>query len=145
MRPSGDHDGAPVEEPGRSHHSQHKKSTLLRCVNGLEQIDGGAIHVGDVRVSNDDAMLRKLRLRVGMIFQQFNLFPHMTVDLEAANLRAFLAHHAHDAETPSRASTFDEQLMYPATQFHALDIDVPRSIPMRIGPRHIEYRADQLD
>jgi polar amino acid transport system ATP-binding protein len=55
------------------------KSTLLRCVNGLEQIDGGAIHVGDTHVSDDDAALRKLRRRVGMIFQQFNLFPHMTV------------------------------------------------------------------
>lgn len=55
------------------------KSTLLRCVNGLERIDGGTIHVGDVRVSSDDVALRKLRRRVGMIFQQFNLFPHMTV------------------------------------------------------------------
>jgi polar amino acid transport system ATP-binding protein len=55
------------------------KSTLLRCVNGLEQIDGGAIMVADAQLGNDELRLRALRLKVGMIFQQFNLFPHLTV------------------------------------------------------------------
>ncbi len=55
------------------------KSTLLRCINGLEQIDGGAIMVADAQLGNDELRLRALRLKVGMIFQQFNLFPHLTV------------------------------------------------------------------
>jgi len=55
------------------------KSTLLRCINGLETIDAGAINVDGVPVSSEDASLRKLRLKVGMVFQQFNLFPHMSV------------------------------------------------------------------
>lgn len=55
------------------------KSTLLRCVNGLEQIDGGAIMVADAQLGDDELRLRALRLKVGMIFQQFNLFPHLTV------------------------------------------------------------------
>ena len=55
------------------------KSTLLRCVNGLEQIDGGAIMVADAQLADDELRLRALRLKVGMIFQQFNLFPHLTV------------------------------------------------------------------
>ncbi len=54
------------------------KSTLLRCINGLETIDDGAIMVGDAHVGTDEIRLRALRLRVGMIFQQFNLFPHLT-------------------------------------------------------------------
>ncbi len=55
------------------------KSTLLRCINGLEQIDGGAIMVADAQLGADELRLRALRLKVGMIFQQFNLFPHLTV------------------------------------------------------------------
>ncbi|QGZ65627.1 amino acid ABC transporter ATP-binding protein [Paraburkholderia acidisoli] len=55
------------------------KSTLLRCINGLETIDGGTIDVAGTRLSADAAALRQLRLEVGMIFQQFNLFPHLTV------------------------------------------------------------------
>ncbi|GAA5233289.1 amino acid ABC transporter ATP-binding protein [Verticiella sediminum] len=54
------------------------KSTLLRCINGLESIDDGTIMVGDAHVGTDEVRLRALRLRVGMIFQQFNLFPHLT-------------------------------------------------------------------
>jgi len=55
------------------------KSTLLRCINGLETIDEGLISVGDVLLGRSEHELRELRLRVGMIFQQFNLFPHLSV------------------------------------------------------------------
>ena len=55
------------------------KSTLLRCINGLETIDEGLISVGDVLLGRSERELRELRLRVGMIFQQFNLFPHLSV------------------------------------------------------------------
>jgi polar amino acid transport system ATP-binding protein len=55
------------------------KSTLLRCINGLEQINGGEILVAGERVHARTTDLRKLREHVGIVFQQFNLFPHMTV------------------------------------------------------------------
>lgn len=56
------------------------KSTLLRCLNALETIDQGIIRVeGDV-VSGPGVDLNRLRRRVGMVFQSFNLFPHMTVE-----------------------------------------------------------------
>ena len=55
------------------------KSTLLRCINGLESVDGGAIMVADATLGDTELQLRRLRLKVGMIFQQFNLFPHLTV------------------------------------------------------------------
>jgi polar amino acid transport system ATP-binding protein len=54
------------------------KSTLLRCINGLETINAGSITVAGAQLLADDLHLRALRLKVGMIFQQFNLFPHLT-------------------------------------------------------------------
>ena len=54
------------------------KSTLLRTINGLEVIDDGVIIVDGKKISDRDADLLGLRLQVGMVFQQFNLFPHYT-------------------------------------------------------------------
>jgi polar amino acid transport system ATP-binding protein len=54
------------------------KSTLLRCLNGLEAYQSGKITVENTPVTQDETDLRTLRLRVGMIFQQFNLFPHLS-------------------------------------------------------------------
>ena len=55
------------------------KSTLLRCVNGLEPIQGGEIRLAEDRVSGPGVDLNRLRREVGIVFQSFNLFPHMTV------------------------------------------------------------------
>jgi polar amino acid transport system ATP-binding protein len=55
------------------------KSTLLRCINGLEQIHGGEIQLAGDRVSGPGVDLNKLRQQVGIVFQSFNLFPHMSV------------------------------------------------------------------
>ncbi|WP_415509432.1 glutamine ABC transporter ATP-binding protein GlnQ [Acetobacter sp.] len=54
------------------------KSTLLRCINALESIQGGALNVNGLSVAGNAADIRKIRLEAGMVFQQFNLFPHMT-------------------------------------------------------------------
>lgn len=55
------------------------KSTLLRCVNALEDIQEGKIIVDDDVVSGPGIDVNRLRRKVGMVFQSFNLFPHMTV------------------------------------------------------------------
>ena len=55
------------------------KSTLLRCINGLETFQAGSLAVDGLALTRDDAALRALRQRVGMIFQSFNLFPHLSV------------------------------------------------------------------
>ncbi|MFI1292746.1 amino acid ABC transporter ATP-binding protein [Streptomyces sp. NPDC020792] len=55
------------------------KSTLLRCVNGLEPIQGGRISLAGDVISGEGVDLVGLRRRVGIVFQSYNLFPHMTV------------------------------------------------------------------
>jgi polar amino acid transport system ATP-binding protein len=54
------------------------KSTLLRCINGLETFQSGAILADGIEVGGVNTNLRDLRRHVGMVFQQFNLFPHLT-------------------------------------------------------------------
>ena len=56
------------------------KSTLLRCVNGLEPIQGGTVRFEGTTVNDPNTDLRKLRQHVGIVFQSFNLFPHLTVE-----------------------------------------------------------------
>jgi polar amino acid transport system ATP-binding protein len=55
------------------------KSTLLRCINGLETIDGGEIRIHGDRITGPGVDVDALRRDVGIVFQSFNLFPHMTV------------------------------------------------------------------
>ncbi|NGZ74666.1 amino acid ABC transporter ATP-binding protein [Saccharibacillus sp. VR-M41] len=55
------------------------KSTLLRCLNFLEENNGGKIYIEGQAVDPKNDDLNKIREKVGMVFQQFNLFPHMTV------------------------------------------------------------------
>ncbi|MEU7691249.1 amino acid ABC transporter ATP-binding protein [Microbispora hainanensis] len=78
------------------------KSTLLRCVNLLETIDDGAIHldgteITDVRADPDD-----VRRRIGMVFQAYNLFPHMTV-LDNITLAPRKVHGVRPEEAEARA------------------------------------------
>jgi glutamate transport system ATP-binding protein len=55
------------------------KSTLIRCVNALERVQSGEVVVLGETITRSGVNLAKLRTRVGMVFQSFNLFPHMTV------------------------------------------------------------------
>ncbi len=55
------------------------KSTLIRCINRLEEHQQGQIIVDDIELTHDVRNIEKVRSEVGMVFQQFNLFPHLTV------------------------------------------------------------------
>ena len=55
------------------------KSTLIRCINRLEEHQRGHIVVDDIELTNDLKHIEQVRREVGMVFQQFNLFPHLTV------------------------------------------------------------------
>jgi len=61
------------------------KSTFLRCLNGLEEIDSGSIVIDGISLDDSKKNRLEIRKEVGMVFQQFNLFPHMTV-LDNVNL-----------------------------------------------------------
>ena len=55
------------------------KSTLIRCINGLEDIDDGTIIVDNIDILGSKKNLQMIRSEVGMVFQHFNLFPHLTI------------------------------------------------------------------
>ena len=55
------------------------KSTFLRCINMLEEVTDGAIYIENVKINDPKTNINAIRSEVGMVFQQFNLFPHMTV------------------------------------------------------------------
>ncbi len=55
------------------------KSTLIKCVNGLEPFDRGSLTVDGIAVGNRASDMTKLRARIGMVFQHFELYPHLTV------------------------------------------------------------------
>ena len=55
------------------------KSTMIRCINGLETHDSGRIVVDGVELGDDPRALARVRREIGMVFQSFNLFPHLTV------------------------------------------------------------------
>lgn len=55
------------------------KSTLLRCLNALEPIQGGVVRLGDESITHDSKNLTEIRQKIGMVFQSYDLFPHLTV------------------------------------------------------------------
>jgi len=55
------------------------KSTLIRCINRLEEHQKGTISVGGIELSNNIKNIEKIRTEVGMVFQHFNLFPHLSI------------------------------------------------------------------
>jgi glutamate/aspartate transport system ATP-binding protein len=72
------------------------KSTLIKCVNGLEPFQKGNITVDGVSVSNPKTNLPKLRARIGMVFQHFELFPHLTVTRNLTLPQVKVLHRARD-------------------------------------------------
>ena len=63
------------------------KSTLMKCVNLLEQVDDGQIWLADTDITDPRVKQDEIRSRIGVVFQQFNLFPHMSV-LDRIGMRA---------------------------------------------------------
>jgi len=88
------------------------KSTLIRCINRLESHEAGEIIVDGVTLSDSKDSLEKIRGNVGMVFQQFNLFPHLTV-LENLTLgpRRVLGLSEEDAK--ARAMTYLKRVQIP--------------------------------
>ena len=64
------------------------KSTLIRCINRLEEHQKGNIIVDGTEISEDTKNIEQVRAEVGMVFQQFNLFPHLYIAVSYTHLRA---------------------------------------------------------
>src|SRR5574339_494983 len=73
------------------------KSTLVRLVNGLEPYQAGRVAVDGIELGNDAKAIEAVRLEVGMVFQSFNLFPHLTA-LENLTLRS--EEHTSELQSP---------------------------------------------
>jgi polar amino acid transport system ATP-binding protein len=78
------------------------KSTLLRCLNLLEQIDDGTIHFEGREISDPLVPAREVRARMGMVFQAYNLFPHLTV-LDNCTLAPMKVHGVSRRDSEERA------------------------------------------
>jgi polar amino acid transport system ATP-binding protein len=85
------------------------KSTLLRCVNLLEPIDEGQVFFEGREITRKGADVSAVRQRIGMVFQQFNLFPHLTV-MDNLTLAARRIKHRPRAEAEERARTLLERV-----------------------------------
>ena len=88
------------------------KSTLIRCVNGLEMAQSGDLNVASVDLVKEPKSIRTVRSQVGMVFQQFNLFPHLTVlrNLTLAPMRTL---NLSQSEANERAMHYLERVKIP--------------------------------
>jgi ABC-type polar amino acid transport system ATPase subunit len=98
------------------------KSTLIRTVNALEGFQSGEIKVAGIRLTRDQSVVEDIRRRVGMVFQQFNLFPHLTVlencalplrlvrGLSAVEARDRSMHYLSKVRIPEQATKYPAQL-----------------------------------
>ena len=95
------------------------KSTLIRCINRLEAHQEGSIVVDGIELTNDLRNIEKIRSEVGMVFQQFNLFPHLTVlqnvTLAPINVRKWSRDRAEEVamEQLERVKIPEQALKYP--------------------------------
>ncbi|WP_293209209.1 amino acid ABC transporter ATP-binding protein [Parvibaculum sp.] len=88
------------------------KSTLIRCINHLEPHDEGGIVIDGVELTDDLKRIDEVRREVGMVFQQFNLFPHMTV-LENCTLAPLWVRKMPEAEARELAMKYLERVQIP--------------------------------
>ncbi|WP_052249095.1 amino acid ABC transporter ATP-binding protein [Leisingera sp. ANG-Vp] len=88
------------------------KSTVVRCINRLEEHQKGIIRVDGIELTNDPQSVAAIRSEVGMVFQQFNLFPHLTV-LENLTLGPIKARGISKSEAEAKAMHYLERVHIP--------------------------------
>ncbi|MGE5814352.1 MAG: amino acid ABC transporter ATP-binding protein [Acidobacteriota bacterium] len=98
------------------------KSTLIRCINRLEVHQAGRILVEGVELNDDPRQIQDVRCRVGMVFQQFNLFPHLSVldnctlapvrvkGMRKRDAEELAMHHLHQVRISEQARKYPDQL-----------------------------------
>ncbi|MCR9219946.1 MAG: amino acid ABC transporter ATP-binding protein [Alphaproteobacteria bacterium] len=88
------------------------KSTMIRCINRLEEHQRGSIVVDDIELTNDLKNIDAVRMEVGMVFQHFNLFPHLTV-LDNCTLAPIWVRKVPKKEAEEAAMTYLERVKIP--------------------------------
>ena len=88
------------------------KSTLIRCINRLEEHQSGTVEVDGIELTGDLKRIDEIRREVGMVFQQFNLFPHLTV-LENCTLAPIWVRKMPRAEAEATAMQYLERVRIP--------------------------------
>lgn len=88
------------------------KSTLIRCINQLESHEAGEIRVNGIEVGSEPKQLEAIRRQVGMVFQSFNLFPHLTI-LENCTLAPIWVKKLPKAEAEAKAMQLLERVRIP--------------------------------
>jgi general L-amino acid transport system ATP-binding protein len=88
------------------------KSTLIRCINGLETHQAGRVVVDGTELTSNQQSIEKVRMEAGMVFQQFNLFPHMSV-LENCVLAPMTVRKMSRADAEARAMRYLERVRIP--------------------------------
>ena len=88
------------------------KSTLIRCINALEEYQRGRIVVDGIELSDDVKKVERVRRDVGMVFQQFNLFPHLTV-LQNCTLAPIWVRHMAKKDAEAAARHYLERVRIP--------------------------------
>ena len=98
------------------------KSTMIRCINRLERHDSGRVVVDGIELTDDMKNITAVRREVGMVFQQFNLFPHLTVldnlmlapmkarKMSKADARELAMHYLERVRIPEQAEKYPSQL-----------------------------------
>ena len=107
------------------------KSTLIRCINRLEAHQQGQLIVDGIEVNDDVKNLNVLRRKVGMVFQQFNLFPHLTV-LENLTLAPIQVNKVPKAEAEARAMQQLERVRI-AEQAHKFPLQLSGGHQQRVA------------
>lgn len=107
------------------------KSTLLRCINRLEEHQEGQLRVCGIELTDNAQSIEQVRRRVGMVFQQFNLFPHLTV-LENLTLAPVLVEKISPAQAAERAMTQLERV-HIAEQAHKYPLQLSGGQQQRVA------------
>ena len=107
------------------------KSTMIRCINRLEKHERGRIVVDGIELSDDLRNIQEIRREVGMVFQQFNLFPHLTV---LDNVMLAPRHVRHTAKNEAREAAMRSASFLPRPRTRRCAI-VRFSVTVRCGKR----------
>jgi ABC-type polar amino acid transport system ATPase subunit len=110
------------------------KSTLLRCINGLEPYQEGEIIVDDISLNNPKTNLYKLRENIGMVFQRFELYPHMTA-LQNVSLAPKKVRKLSKKEAEEKAMALLERVGIPENQQQR--VAIARSLAME--PKYMMF------